>query len=210
MKLFTWGRAPNPRRVLIYLREKGLDVPTEEAAEPGASVLKPSFLDAYPHRRVPLLLLDDGACIGEAMAICRYFETLHPEPSLMGRDAREIALIDMWERLAEWEGLHAVSEIFRNSHPNFSDRSLAGYTDPLPRIPALVERGTARMRMFYDKLEARLADNEFVAGDRFSVADITALCAIDFGRVCKLTIPDACENLRRWHEAVSARPGVRA
>jgi glutathione S-transferase len=208
MKLFTWGRAPNPRRVLIYLREKSIDVPTEDAGEPDQPVLRRDFLDAYPHRRVPLLALDDGACIVEAMAICRYFETLFPEPSLMGRVAKEIALIEMWERLAEWEGLHAVSEVFRNFHKSFADRSLAGYSRALPQIPALVERGTARLQMFYEKFDARLAQNEFVAGDRFSVADITTLCTVDFARVCKLTIPAECTNLRRWHAAVSARPSV--
>ena len=209
MKLYGWGRAPNPRRVLIYLREKGLDVPTEDAGEKDSSILRRDFLEAHPHRRVPLLALDDGTAIVEAMAICRYFETLHPEPSLMGRDAKEIALIDMWERLAEWEGLHAVSEIFRNSHPNFADRSLAGFADALPQIPALVGRGQLRMKRFYEKFDARLAGNEFVAGDRFSVADITTLCAIDFGRVCRLSIPEDCASLKRWHEAVSARPSIR-
>ncbi len=100
MKLYTWGRAPNPRRVLIYLREKGLDVPVEDAGDPDKPTLRQDFLDLSPHRRVPLLVLDDGTCIAEAMAICRYFETLHPNPPLMGRGAVEIALIDMWERLA--------------------------------------------------------------------------------------------------------------
>lgn len=209
MKLFTWGRAPNPRRVLIYLREKGIDVPVEDAGAPGVPVLKPEFLAAWPHRRVPLLVLDDGTWIGEAMAICRYFETLHPEPPLMGRDAREAGLVEMWERIAEWEGLHAISEVFRNLRPEFADRSLAGHEAALPQIPALVERGTQRMRLFYEKFEARLADSEFVAGDRFSVADITTLCTVDFARVARLTIPDGCTSMKRWHAAVSARPSVK-
>lgn len=209
MKLYGWGRAPNPRRVLIYLREKGIEVPLEDAGAPGEPVLKPEFLEAWPHRRVPLLVLDDGTWIGEAMAICRYFETLHPEPPLMGCDAREAALIEMWERIAEWEGLHAISEVFRNMRPEFADRSLAGHAAALPQITALVERGTRRMGLFYEKFEARLADSAFVAGDRFSVADITTLCTVDFARVVKLAIPDGCANLKRWHDAVSARPSVK-
>ena len=209
MKLYSWGRAPNPRRVLIYLREKGIEVPVEDAGAPGEPVLKPEFLAAWPHRRVPLLVLDDGTWIGEATAICRYFETLHPEPPLMGRDAKEAALIEMWERIAEWEGLHAISEVFRNMRPEFADRSLAGHEAALPQIPALVERGRLRMGLFYEKFEARLADNAFVAGDRFSVADITTLCTVDFARVARLTIPDGCANMKRWHEAVSARPSVK-
>jgi len=149
VKLFTWGRAPNPRRVLTYLREKGIQVPTEDAGEPDKPVLRQELIDSYPHRRVPLLELDDDTCIVEAMAICRYFETLHPTPPLMERGAVEIALIEMWERLAEWEGLHAISEVFRNFHKSFADFSLAGYVDPLPQIPALIDRGTARMAQFY-------------------------------------------------------------
>lgn len=209
MKLHVWGRAPNPRRVLIYLREKGLDVPIQDAGAPGEPVLSEVFLSAFPHRRVPLLVLDDGTWIGEAMAICRYFEMLHPEPPLMGRGAKETALIDMWERVAEWEGLHAVSEMFRNSRPDFTDRSLAGHAAPLPQIPALVERGRLRMALFFEKFEAQLAGNEFVAGDRFSVADITTLCTVDFARVVRLTIPEDCINLKRWHAAVSSRPSVK-
>ena len=126
MKLYDWGAAPNPRRVRIYLAEKGIEVPTEDVGVPSSGDLKPDFLAHHPHRRVPLLELDDGTCIGEAMAICRYFEALHPDPPLMGRNPKEMAVIDMWERIAEFEGLHAVSENFRNSRRTFADRALAG------------------------------------------------------------------------------------
>lgn len=210
MRLYSWDVAPNPRRVRIYLAEKGIDVPTEDVGEPGKPVLRADFLANHGHRRVPLLELDDGTCIGEAMAICRYFEVLHPDPPLMGRDAKDAALVEMWERLAEWEGLHAVSEAFRNSRRSFADRGLAGYDAPMPQIPALVERGTVRMKLFYDKFDAQLADREFVVGDRYSVADITTLCTVDFAEFCGLDIPDGCANLKRWHEAVAARPSASA
>jgi len=210
MKLYGWGAAPNPRRVRIYLAEKGIAVPTEDVGVPNSGELKPEFLAAHPHRRVPLLELDDGTCIGEAMAICRYFEVLHPDPPLMGRDAREIALIDMWERIAEFEGLQAVSENFRNSRRSFADRAIAGYANPLPQIPELVERGALRTRIFFEKIDAQLAGNEFVAGDSYSTADITTLCTVDFAKFCKLAVPDDCVNLRRWHETVSARASAKA
>ena len=210
MKLYEWGAAPNPRRVRIYLAEKGIEVPTEDVGVPNSGDLKPAFLAAHPHRRVPMLELDDGTCIGEAMAICRYFEALHPDPHLMGRDAREIGVIDMWERIAEFEGLHAVSENFRNSRRTFVDHALAGYADALPQIPALIERGEVRTRIFFDKIDRQLADNEFVAGDTYSTADITTLCTVDFAKFCKLPVPDECANIARWYETVTARPSAKA
>ena len=157
-----------------------------------------------------MLELDDGTCIGEAMAICRYFEALHPDPPLMGRDAKEIAVVDMWERIAEFEGLQAVSENFRNSRRTFTDRAIAGYANPLPQIPALIERGEIRTRIFFEKIDAQLADNAFVAGDNYSTADITALCTVDFAKFCKLSVPEECGNLLRWYHAVSARPSAGA
>jgi len=210
MKLFDWGAAPNPRRVRIYLAEKGIAVPTEDVGVPNSGDLKPEFLARHPHRRVPLLELDDGTCIGEAMAICRYFEALHPDPPLMGRNPKEMALIDMWERIAEFEGLQAVSENFRNSRRTFADRAIAGYANALPQIPALVERGALRTKLFFEKIDAQLAGNQFVAGDSYSTADITTLCTVDFAKFCKLSVPESCTNLKRWYETVSARPSAKA
>jgi glutathione S-transferase len=209
MKLYDWSIAPNPRRVRIYLREKAIDIPIEEAGYPDKPILKPDYLAAHPHRRVPLLVLDDGTEISEAMAICRYFETLYPEPALMGGDARERGIVEMWERMAEWEGMVAVSEVFRNSKRSFADRGVAGSADPMPQIPALVERGMQRVGLFFDKFNTQLAHNEFVAGDKFSVADITTLCVIDFAILVGLEIPETCPHVARWHAAASARPSAR-
>jgi glutathione S-transferase len=210
MKLYEWGAAPNPRRVRIFLAEKGIEVPTEDVGVPNSGDLNPEFLAAHPHRRVPLLELDDGACIGETMAICRYFEALHPDPPLMGSTPKEIGLIDMWERIAEFEGLQAVSENFRNSRRTFTDRAIAVYASALPQIPALIERGAMRTKLFFEKIDAQLADNDFVAGDSYSTADITTLCTIDFAKFCKLSVPDECVNLQRWYAEVSARPSAKA
>lgn len=210
MKLYSWDIAPNPRRVRIYLAEKGIQVPIEEAGLPGKPVLKPEFLERHPHRRAPLLVLDDGTEIGEAMAICRYFETLYPEPSLMGRDAKDCALVEMWERLAEWEGMHAISEFFRNSKRSFSGRALAGSATAIEQIPALSDRGWHRMTLFYQRFNEQLMERPFVAGEAFSVADITTLCTVDFATFCGLGIPDNCAELRRWHGQVSVRPSAKA
>ncbi len=210
MKLNDWSIATNPKRVSMYLAEKGIEVEREEAAEPGKPVLKPEYLERFRHRRVPLLELDDGATIGEAMAICRYFETLHPEPPLMGSGALDIATVEMWERISESEGMFVAAEVFRNSKRSFAGRALPGYAEPIEQIPELIERGKLRMAQFYDKIEGQLGGRDFIAGERFSVADITAYCVIEFAKFCDLDIPETCPNVRRWFDAVAQRPSARA
>ena len=209
VKLYVWQKAPNPRRVLIYLAEKGLEIPIEDVGGPKAT-LKADYRARYPQATVPMLELDDGTQIGEAMAICRYLEELHPEPPLFGRDARERALADMWERRAYEEGLIPIAEIFRNRHPLFADRSVPGAADAIPQVPALVERGRQRIALFWKKLDAQLAQNRFVAGDRYTVADATALAVVDFGTVGDVKPPVECANLIRWHAEVSGRPSAKA
>jgi glutathione S-transferase len=194
----------------MYLAEKGIEIEREEAAEPGKPVLKPEYLDKFPHRRVPLLELDDGTTIGEAMAICRYFETLHPEPPLMGTDALDKAIVEMWERISEAEGMHAVAEVFRNSKRSFSGRGLLGYAQPIEQIPELVERGELRIAQYYAKLDRQLAGREHITGARFTVADITAYCVVQFARFCELAIPETCAEVERWFAAVAARPSAKA
>lgn len=210
MKLYDWSIAPNPKRVRMYLAEKGIEVERADAAEPGKPVLKPEYLDKFPHRRVPLLELDDGTTIGEAMAICRYFETLHPEPPLMGTDALDKAIVEMWERISEAEGMHAAAEVFRNSKRSFSGRGLPGYDQPIEQIPELVERGKLRIAQYYDKLDGQLAGREFITGARFTVADITAYCVVEFAGFCALDIPATCAEVARWFAAVAARPSAKA
>lgn len=209
MKLYSWMTAPNPRRATIFVAEKGLDVEIVEACDPdNPAQLSAEYCEKYPHRRVPLLELDDGDWIAEASAICRYLEALYPDPPLLGRSPKEIAIVEMWDRLAEWEGLMAISEVFRNTHKAFVGRGLAGYDIDIPQIPELAERGRVRLASFFHKIDAQLAEREFLAGDFFSLADITALCSIDFGISRRLPIPDECRHVIRWHGAVSKRPGV--
>ena len=209
MKLYKWMSAPNPRRVEIFVAEKGIDIEIIEASDPANSgQLSAEFCGKYPHRRVPLLELDDGDWIGEAAAICRYLETLYPDNPLMGATPKEIAIVEMWDRLVEWEGLMAVSEVFRNTHKLFVGRGLAGYDREIPQIPALAERGEFRLRLFFEKIDEQLGGHTFLAGDTFSFADITAFCAIEFGISRRLAIPDECIHVQDWYGRVSKRPGV--
>ena len=207
MKLYSWGSAPNPRRVLIYMAEKGIEIPVVEAGE-GAH-LTDDFLARFDGRIVPMLELDDGTQIGEAMAICRFLEEAYPAPPLFGVNRRDRALVDMWERRAENEGFNGVAEVFRNSTPAFAGRGLPGFEEPIEQITDLVERGRKRLARFYGRIERQLADNRFIAGPRFSVADITALCIIDFAtKGAKVGLPEDHTNARRWHAEVSARPSI--
>ena len=209
MKLYTWLNAPNPRRAKIVVAEKALDLEIAEASDPeNSGKLSEEYCIRYPHRRVPLLELDDGGWVGEAAAICRYLEAIFPETPLMGRDPKEAAIIEMWDRLVEWEGLMAVSEVFRNTHKLFVGRGLSGYGQDIPQIPDLAKRGELRLGIFYEKINQKLSETQYIAGDEFSFADITGICAIDFAISRRLAIPEKCRNVHRWHSEVSARPSV--
>ncbi|TAM09846.1 MAG: glutathione S-transferase family protein [Nevskiaceae bacterium] len=210
MKLYDWSIAPNPRRVRMYLAEKGLSVETIQAAGPRDMALASWFLELCPRRRVPLLVLDDGTQIGESMAICRYFEALHPEPAMFGHDACERGIVEMWERESDANCIQAGGENVRNAHPAFKDRAMPGYAQPTPQIPALAERGRMRYYAFQQQIDARLADHEFLAGPHFSVADITAFCGIAFWSKFRLSIAEENANVKRWFDAVSARSSATA
>lgn len=207
MKLYEWDFAPNCRRVRMYLLEKGIEVEREECITSSIS-LKESYAELYPHFMVPMLELDDGTQIGEGLAIWTYFETLHPDPPLMGTTALEKAMISTWERRAYDEGMVGHAEIFRNVHPNFVDRGLPGHLDPVPQIPALIERGKMRVERFHAKFNEQLSKNKFIAGDTFSVADITMIAVIDFGLALEMQIPDSAPHVKRWYDEVQERESV--
>jgi glutathione S-transferase len=163
-----------------------------------------------PRRVVPALLLEDGTAIGEVPAICRYFEEVHPAPPLLGETAKEKAEVSMWERRAEQEGFAAVMEAIRNSAPALKDRAIAGPHD-YQQIPELAERSKLRVKNFFADFDARLGEAPFMAGQRFSVADITALVAVDFAaRAINVAVPDQHRSLKRWYEAVSSRSSMTA
>ena len=205
MKLYQNNRAPNPRRARIFMAEKNVDFSPIEIVEMDLAAgdnLTEEFRQINPMRGVPVLELDDGSCIAESMAISRYFEATVPEPPLMGRGAREQAVIEMWNRRMEMNLLYPVAMAFRHTTGHFSDRE-----------PVCAEYGQIclnRSREMFGFLNNRLANSEYVAGEAFSVADISALCAVDFARVIKLRISDEQPHLKRWHDAVSARPSAGA
>jgi len=209
MKLYDHSVAPNTRRVRIFLAEKGIDVPTRPVDLKEREQHGEAFLDMNPFATVPVLELDDGSHLCESVAICRYFEGLHPEPPLMGTDAADTANVEMWQRRVEINGMMAAGEAFRNSSPAFEGRGVAG-TLQLAQIPELAERGRARLTRFYEMLDDALADRDFIAGDRYTIADITGLITVDFGGWTKLTPNPSLKNVNAWYERVSARPSAKA
>jgi len=209
MKLYDYAPAPNPRRVRIFLAEKGIEVPTEQVDLRARQNIGPDYLAINAYGTVPVLELDNGTRICESVAICRYFEALQPEPPLMGTDAEDQALVEMWQRRVEFNGFMAAGEAFRNSVPGFKDRALAGPV-PVPQIAELAERGRARLPRFYAFLDEVLADRPFIAGERYTIADITAQVTVDFGGWSRITPDPGLKNLAAWHARVSARPSAKA
>jgi glutathione S-transferase len=203
MKLYDGGRAPNPRRVKVFLAEKGITVLTEQVDLGKMAHKSPAYTAVNPLQRVPALELDDGTVISESIAICRYFERLHPEPPLFGTDAKSMAVVEMWERRLEFHLLGPVSHIFRNSHPAMKDMEV-------PQVPAWAEANKPRLADFLALLDRELKDRRYIAGDRYTVADITGMIAVDFMKPAKLAMPETLVHLKRWHEDVSARPSAKA
>ena len=210
LKLYESSGSPNSRRVRIFLAEKGIcvsRVPVDLAAKEQAS---DAYIRINPRRVVPTLVIEDGTAIGEVPAIVRYLEEVRPASPLLGSSPREKALVTMWERRMEQDGFAVVMETVRNKAPGLKGRAIAGPHD-YEQIADLVPRGHKRIANFYADLEARLNEVVFVAGDRFSVADITAVVAIDFAtRALDLSIPEANGATKRWYAGVAARPSFAA
>ena len=205
MKLYTFPPAPNPRRVHIFLAEKGIELEAIEVKiREGANLTTP-YTDVNPLRTVPVLELDDGQRITESVAICRYFEAVQPEPVLFGRTPLEKGMVENWHRRVELEGMQAVGEALRNSSPRFESRAIAG-PRPIAQIPALAERGLQRLGHWFADLDKRLAESPFLAGDSFSMADITAYVTVGFARVVKVQPDESLEHLARWRAAIDERP----
>jgi len=210
MKLYDAAWAPNPRKVRVYLAEKGIDVPRVAIDMRAAEHLQPDYLAINPRGLLPTLQLDDGEVIDDSVAICRYLEALNPAPSLFGQTPLAIARIDRWTRYVEQDGYAAAVYALRNAAPAFADRAVAGAWPPMPQLPGLVDRARAMWAVFLDRLDARLGDSEWIAGADYSFADITALVTIDFAKAANLAVDDAHANVLRWHAAASARPSAAA
>ena len=162
-----------------------------------------------PSCTVPALVLEDGTLISESVAICRYFEEIQPNPPLMGRDAKEKAVVEMWQRQVELQGYMPAGEAFRNYNKRFAGRALAG-NDSYEQIPELVTRSRTRVERFFNLLNDHMESREFIASDVFSIADITAYVMVDFAGWSKMGITESQTHLKRWHENIKARPSSSA
>lgn len=203
MKLYDNRVAPNPRRVRIFLAEKGMSLPCEEVDLGKLAHKAGAFTAVNPFQRVPALALDDGTIICESIAICRYIEWLKPEPVLFGRAGLEAALVEMWERRIEHYLFAPVTHVFRHLHPAMKSLEV-------PQVPAWGEANKARVFEALGLIDRELAGRPFIAGDAFTVADITGLVAVDWMKPARLAVPEELGNLRRWYAAVSARPSASA
>ncbi len=203
MKLYDGGRAPNPRRVRIFLAEKGISVPVEPVDLGAGAHKSEAFAAINPLQRLPVLILDDGTVLTESIAICRYFEAMQPEPALFGRDAKGQALIEMWQRRLELNLFLPVQAVFRHLHPGMKQLEV-------PQVAEWGEANKPRVLDFLALLERELEARQFVAGDEFSIADITGLVTLDFMKPAKLPIPAELTNVHRWHRDLGARPSAAA
>lgn len=209
MRFYDCATAPSPRRVRIFLAEKGISLETVQVDLRNNEQLTPAFRAINPDCTVPALQLDDGTVIGDAIAICQYLEELHPAPPLIGTNPQERAVVNALNRQIERDGFFAAMDAFRNAARGLKGRALPGPHD-YEQIPDLAARGRTRLAHFLNDMNARLADREFIAGSRYTIADISTQVLVDFAGWIKMTIPEDCSNLRRWYAAVAARPSAKA
>ncbi|GGF86575.1 glutathione S-transferase family protein [Alteromonas lipolytica] len=202
MKLYDTKTAPNPRRVRIFLAEKGVEVDSVQIDLKGGQNLSPEMRAKNPTAKIPILELDDGTCISESDAICAYLEAVYPEPPLMGSTPLEKGVIAMWQRRVDLCLMQTVVHCFQHTTGYFSDRMT-----PVAEYGEVAGKDAVA---FLDVLEQQLATTKFIAGEQFSIADIIALCAIDFARVVKIRIGENQTNLQRWYAEVSSRPSAQA
>jgi glutathione S-transferase len=193
----------------MFMAEKGVDIETVQVDLGSGEQFSEEFRELNPDCVVPVLELDDGRCISEVIAICSYLDELYPEPPLFGRTPEERATVLMWNARVEQQGLWAVADAFRNAAKGLVDKALPG-PDAYPQIPELAERGRQRVARFLERLDEQLGSNEFVAGEFFSVADISAMVVVDFAGWIKIRPPEEARNLQRWYHNVSTRPSAAA
>ncbi len=204
MKLYDYGRAPNPRRVKIFLAEKGIEVELVNCDMTKGEHKTPEFLKKNPSGKLPVLELEDGRCLGESVAICRYIEAIQPEPNLMGRDPFELGHIEMRNR-------HIETELWSQIGVSWVNGPIVGAMGIFEQIPAAKEASDKNVNAYYRRIDRELGEAAYIAGERFTIVDITLLTAIDFATSLVGLKPDASlENLWRWHATVSERPSVDA
>ncbi len=207
MKFYDCETAPSPRRVRFFIAEKGLDIPVVQVDLASGEQLGDSFREKNPDATVPVLELDDGSLITESNAICHYLEELHPEPPLIGANALDRAQALEWNQKVELNFFWGLAEVLRNTSAKFENRGLPGRFD-YPQIPALAERGFQRAGDYLGVLNERLATVPYVAGEQFTIADITLKVGLDFSQWIKLPVPDSLTHLHDWHSRVQSRPAA--
>ncbi len=205
--LYDCATAPSPRRARIFLAEKGVPHETVQIDLRGAEQMGEAYRQINPQCTVPALRTEEGALLTDNAAIAAYLEARYPEPPLMGRTPQDKAEIASWQWRVEFEGLMAVADGFRNSSPAMVNRALPGPVD-YPQIPELGQRGLARVQQFFVTLNQQLAGRDFIAASQFSVADITAVVALDFARVIRLKPAEDLQHLLRWRAAMGERPAI--
>jgi glutathione S-transferase len=203
MKIVEIKAAPNPRRVRIFLAEKGIELAFEEVDGMRGGLKTPEFSALNPFQRVPVLVLDDGTAIAETVAICRYFEELQPEPALFGKGALACARVEMWNRRMDLGLLASVAQAFRHLHPAMAKLEV-------PQVAAWGEANKPRALEILRIMDQELANRRYLAGEEYSIADITALVAIDFMKPARIERPQQLANLARWHAEVAMRPSAKA
>ncbi|MFM2422853.1 MAG: hypothetical protein RL291_1383 [Pseudomonadota bacterium] len=203
MKIIETRSAPNPRRVRIFLAEKALNVTFEQIEFSKTAFRSPEFTALNRQQKIPVLVLDDGTAISETVAICRYFEELHPTPPLFGKGPVERAQVEMWQRRMELYLLFYVAQAFRHLHPSMTELEM-------PQVPQWGEANKPRAIEQLYILDEQLGKTEWVAGKNYSIADITALIAIDFMRPARIQRPEGLKNIERWYAAMQARPSTKA
>lgn len=209
MILYDCKTAPSPRRARVFLAEKGIDAEIRQVDLAGGEHLGEAFIALNPLATVPVLVTDEGVAITENNGIAAYLEALKPEPALLGTTPTDQGLVWTWNAICEQQGFLAIAEAFRNAVPGLASRALTGPAG-FEQIPALAERGRKRVALFFDLLEKRLESRDYLATDTYSLADISALIAVDFAARAKLPVPEGHSALRAWHARVSARPSAKA
>ncbi|WEX07244.1 glutathione S-transferase [Chelativorans sp. AA-79] len=203
MKLYDGGRAPNPRRVRVFLAEKGVSVPLVPVDMAAMEHRGETMTRLNPLQRLPILELDDGTVLTETVAICRYFEELSPEPALFGRGALGRAVVEMWQRRIEFGLFGAVAAAFRHLHPAMREWEV-------PQVSEWGEANKPKAREFLHFLDSELAGRQFIAGDVLSIADITGFVAVQFMKPARIEMPEGLDHVRRWYDDIAARPSASA
>ncbi|MCG8492488.1 MAG: glutathione S-transferase family protein [Sneathiellales bacterium] len=209
MKLYDFPGPPSPRRIRMFLAEKDITIDIEELNTRENAHLTPEFKAINPRCTIPTLIMDDGNVLTEGDAILRYLEEKFPEKPLFGKSAEERGIVNNWLHIADIDGFHAVAEHLRNSLDRFENRAITGSRN-VPQISELAERGKARIGYFYEDLNTQLEGRNYVAGDTYTVADISSLMVVDFAKMAGQDIPESCAEVARWYAEVSERPSAKA